>query len=179
MNLGLLDQQLFLAINHLPHPSWADFLALILSGVGTAGFIWFILGLILFIKEEKKDHWFFIPFLLAFLGTWWAVEEIIKPFLGRLRPNLEMGAIIIDGGNNGFSFPSGHATVAFALATVLAAKEKNWRWWLYLLAGAITFSRVYLGKHYPFDVAAGAVFGWVVGRASLWLSRRSRKFLGT
>lgn len=178
MNLSLLDQQLFLTLNHLPHTALTDSLALALSGIGTAGLVWFILGIILFIKEEKKDHWFFAPFLLSFFGGWLAVEHFIKPWFGRLRPPPEMGAMFIGDGSGGFSFPSGHATIAFALAAVLGAKEKSWKWWLYLLAGLIAFSRVYLGKHYPVDVIAGAIFGWIVGQASLEVSRRARKPLG-
>ena len=55
-----LDQQLFLLLNHLPHTSLSDVVALAISGVGTAGVIWFVLATVLFLKEEKKDHWFFI-----------------------------------------------------------------------------------------------------------------------
>jgi undecaprenyl-diphosphatase len=58
-----------------------------------------------------------------------------------------------------YSFPSGHATVAFACATVLALAVPRLAWPLYGLAAAIAFSRVYVGVHYPFDVLAGAVLG--------------------
>jgi undecaprenyl-diphosphatase len=57
------------------------------------------------------------------------------------------------------SFPSGHATVAFASATVLALAVPRLRVPLYVLAALIAFSRVYVGVHYPFDVLAGAVLG--------------------
>jgi undecaprenyl-diphosphatase len=58
-----------------------------------------------------------------------------------------------------FSFPSGHATVAFACATVLAMAVPRLRWPLYALAALIAFSRVYVGVHFPLDVLAGAVLG--------------------
>ncbi|MFZ5844943.1 MAG: phosphatase PAP2 family protein [Patescibacteria group bacterium] len=169
MSLVWLDQQLFLFLNHLPHPPLFDFLALALSGAGTAGFIWFIIGVVIFAREEKKDHWFFLPLVLAFLVGWLAVEEIFKPFFGRLRP---LGA-----NTDGFSFPSGHATIAWALAKILAGEEKRSRWWFYGLAFLIAFSRIYLGQHYPFDVVAGAIFGWGIGASSLWLTRLIRKSL--
>jgi undecaprenyl-diphosphatase len=57
------------------------------------------------------------------------------------------------------SFPSGHATVAFACATVLALAVPRLRVPLFVLAALIAFSRVYVGVHYPFDVLAGAVLG--------------------
>jgi undecaprenyl-diphosphatase len=57
------------------------------------------------------------------------------------------------------SFPSGHATVAFACATVLALAVPRLRVPFFALAALIAFSRVYVGVHYPFDVLAGAVLG--------------------
>ena len=58
-----------------------------------------------------------------------------------------------------YSFPSGHATVAFACATVLALAVPRLAALLYALAALIAFSRVYVGVHYPGDVLAGAVLG--------------------
>lgn len=58
-----------------------------------------------------------------------------------------------------FSFPSGHATVSFACATTLALAVPRLRIPLYTLAALISFSRVYVGVHYPLDVLTGAVLG--------------------
>ena len=58
-----------------------------------------------------------------------------------------------------YSFPSGHATVSFACATVLALAVPRLRVPVFVLAALISFSRVYVGVHYPFDVLAGAVLG--------------------
>ena len=57
------------------------------------------------------------------------------------------------------SFPSGHATVSFACATVLALAVPRLRYPLYALAALISWSRVYVGVHYPLDVVGGAVLG--------------------
>lgn len=65
------------------------------------------------------------------------------------------------------AFPSGHAAAAFATATVLVMALR--RWWVTILALvgalAISYSRIYLGHHYPSDLFAGAVFGVAVGAA--------------
>jgi undecaprenyl-diphosphatase len=62
-----------------------------------------------------------------------------------------------------YSFPSGHATTSFACAATLARfAPRNVVALLYLLAALISFSRVYVGVHYPLDVLAGAALGLVV-----------------
>ena len=126
--------------------------------------MWFALGVILFIREEKRDHRFFVPILLTVGASWILVEKIIKPLVARSRPALELGAIIIGDGRTDFSFPSSHATIAWAFVVVLANKEPRWRWLFFTLATLISFSRIYLGKHYPLDVLAGGLIGWGIGQ---------------
>ena len=60
------------------------------------------------------------------------------------------------------SFPSAHATTSFAAARVYSAAGAP-AVPLYLLAVALSASRLYLGVHYPSDVLAGAVLGSVIG----------------
>lgn len=169
------DQSLFLSINHLPHTSLTNTLGLLLSGVGTAGILWFLLGLFLFFREEKKDRWFFAPLFLAGALSWSIVEVVLKPLVARSRPALELGTIIVGSSmNDSYSFPSGHATIAFAMAVVLSKKEPKWRWMFYVLAVLISLSRILLGKHYPLDVIVGGFLGWCMGYFSLWLAKRMR-----
>ena len=63
------------------------------------------------------------------------------------------------------SFPSGHATSVFAVATALAAFYPRLTWLLYVPAGAIALGRVYLERHYASDVMAGAMIGVLVASA--------------
>ncbi|EKD67284.1 MAG: Undecaprenyl-diphosphatase [uncultured bacterium] len=162
--LLFLDIQLFFLINRLPHNGLIDYFALFLSGIGVAGIVWFILGAILVLKEESKDHRLFIPLGLAGGMTWSLTELIIKPLVARLRPSSALDAAIVVGGFPlGYSFPSGHAASAFALATVLAYIEPKWKKGLYVLAILISLSRIYLGHHYPIDVIVGGLLGWVIG----------------
>lgn len=165
-----VDQQLFFLINHLPHNGLLNTFFLGLSGVGTGGLIWFLLGLWLFLKEEKKDHWFFVPIVLAGVIAFLITDWILKPLVARARPAVEMGAFILGSPSTDYAFPSGHATIAFAMAVVLSKKEPKWRVWFYVLATAIAFSRIYIGKHYPFDVIGGGFIGIIIGWLSLMLA---------
>lgn len=68
------------------------------------------------------------------------------------------------------SFPSSHASVSFAFAVATALAARHWYWALPALtiAALISWSRIYLGLHFPSDIVAGAL----VGAASGWLACR-------
>lgn len=171
-----MDTSLFLAINHLPHTAITDAIALALSGAGSAGLIWFALAGWLFLREERKHHSFFLPIGCAGAASGIIVNAILKPLVARPRPDVSLPAIIVGETSWGYSFPSGHATMAFAGAVVLSKTEPRWRWALYTLAILISLSRIYLGQHYPLDVAAGAGLGWSIGHLSVFLcSHGARK----
>ncbi len=57
------------------------------------------------------------------------------------------------------SFPSGHAQTAFSVATFMVVTFRRRRLWWFAWATLVAVSRVYLGVHFPIDVAAGALTG--------------------
>jgi undecaprenyl-diphosphatase len=67
------------------------------------------------------------------------------------------------------SFPSGHASGAFSVATVIGGRYPKARIPAYTLASLVGFSRIYLGRHYPSDVLGGAVLGIASGIVVLQL----------
>ncbi|MEK7545569.1 MAG: phosphatase PAP2 family protein [Patescibacteria group bacterium] len=62
------------------------------------------------------------------------------------------------------SFPSAHATFAFALAAGVALHNRKWGNALLALAALTAFGRVAVGVHYPSDVVAGAILGLLAGK---------------
>ena len=94
------------------------------------------------------------------------LEAAAKTFVQRARPAETLHDVILRGNSaaHGLSFPSGHAMVIFAIATLVSPYFKGW--WKVLpwaLAAAVCLSRVYLGAHIPLDVCAGAGLGVFIG----------------
>jgi membrane-associated phospholipid phosphatase len=114
-----------------------------------------------------------ISFLLSAL-----LAQILKNVFSMPRPweVFEHGgkyAYFIDGvTRRGFSsFPSGHSTTVFALATMLAIFEKNKKWNVVyvLIAVAVGYSRIYLGQHFLTDVLMGSFLGVMTAVIVHWL----------
>ena len=82
------------------------------------------------------------------------VAYSLKKIVGRPRPLNE---------NEISAFPSGHTTLAFTMATVIGHEYTKLRIPLYAVAFCTAFARVYLGRHYPSDVLAGAAIGTLAG----------------
>jgi len=95
------------------------------------------------------------------------LSQILKRSLGRARPDRAIvGFEALSGNPDRFSFPSGHTAAAFAVAVAFGAGPIGLAAPLFLFAVALGASRVYLGAHYPLDVAAGAAVGTVAGFAA-------------
>lgn len=161
-NLLGLDRSLFFFINHLPHNFIFDTFFGFFTFIGYIGAVWILLGINLYFRR-KKDKKILLPILLAgFLSTF--IELVVKNYIARLRPQYTIpGTIVPYDFYKNYSFPSGHATMSFAGFYVLAKLDKKNRYLYLLLALIISFSRIYLGKHYPSDVVAGAIIGLGIG----------------
>ncbi len=90
-------------------------------------------------------------------------SRVLKEMVGRERPSTTLStARVIAPAAGGKSFPSSHATNNFGAALILSLLYGKRRALWYACAITVAFSRVYVGVHYPLDVAAGAVEGSLI-----------------
>lgn len=105
------------------------------------------------------------------------IEQPVKWLIGRNRPYQNNGRYSFDPFTFDASFPSGHTTHAFMLATVISMHyPKTWvKVTGYSVATLVAFDRINDDIHFTSDVITGAVIGVVVGRAVVFLNRKLRK----
>ncbi|WP_448570449.1 diacylglycerol kinase family protein [Trichothermofontia sp.] len=129
-----------------------------------------VLG-ILWGRQEQRQVW---TCLTAFLGAL-VMNFSLKPLFMRLRPDLWPTLIT----ETSYSFPSGHAlgsTVLYGMIAYLLGRHfPKYQRWFYgaalVLVGLISFSRLYLGVHWPSDVIAGMSIGFLWLMVGVTMSR--------
>ncbi len=117
---------------------------------------------------------------LVALAIGFVSSAVIKEITMRPRPFAVLPDVrVLVGAPHSYALPSGHTTSAFGAASgvLLAAKRflgrvPVWGWGMLALAAAIAYSRLYVGVHWPTDVAAGIVLGMASGRAGVHLALR-------
>ena len=124
------------------------------------GAIFSTLIAIAFIAFGTKDiKYLGIEFLIV-LGISQVIVQGLKKVLSRERPYKiieQLNTFGID--LSDYSFPSGHTTASFSIASTLALNIPKLSIFVFSLALIIGISRIYLGVHYPTDVAAGIILG--------------------
>jgi undecaprenyl-diphosphatase len=165
--LRISDQALLLLAQGPGNP-WLDWVMAIISLLGSAEVTGILVLLLVLLNRRLPwsawQRW--VPLAVFALLT--AVEVVGKlvihqpsPPLGFLR-GPKMPGVGLD---TGYSFPSGHMTRVtlvfglFALRLVRRTRQPAWLWACVVAVWTVGFSRVYLGEHWPADVAGGILLG--------------------
>ena len=169
--LSNIDSDLFLFLNGL-HTGWMDKVMVLITDM----WAWFPLYLLLIywtVKQYgKRCWWVFLFVALVLLCTDQLASHVCKPVFHRLRPcyNTDFQDLIhlpkgMAGGKYGFV--SSHAANTFGIAAFLTPALRKYHPWaaivLYLWAFISSYSRIYIGYHYPGDILCGAILGILIG----------------
>lgn len=162
---GNLDEQLFSLINDDLNSQYLDQPMLIITHLGDP----LTQGLVaggFYLAGEKDTAYLLTSALAKVAWTTTALKSISqRPRPGVTNPNVNfVGDYQI---KNNRSFPSGHTTGAFAVATVLSEQYPQYTPHFYTYSTLVGISRIYCGVHYPTDVLAGAVLGYVIGNSTI------------
>jgi membrane-associated phospholipid phosphatase len=173
--LDALDANIFLAINHLPHTRFLNAFFYSLTTIFNIVAPWYGEMGIMALRDRKHARTIIREGILPLLITSSLTEMVIKPYFKRRRPFIAIIQAIVIGKKPGtWSFPSGHAAAAFAGAWLLNHQRPRFSLLRYFIASMVGFSRIYLGDHYPGDVATGSLFGLLSAEFFHRLLRRSK-----
>lgn len=162
------DISLFYLLNsQLTHP----FLDILMSFVSRkANFLGLLLlvWLVIFILGGGKGRRVAIVVLLVVLiGD--LISGLLKDIFQRIRPcDALTGVRLLVGCGDSYSFPSNHAMNVFGGAIYLSYAYPRYLALFIFVAGLVSYSRVYLGVHYPLDVIGGGVFGVLWAGLVIW-----------
>lgn len=165
-----IDTDVFLFLNGL-HSSWLDPIMFQLTKqlVWTPLFAFVIYALF---KNHKKDAWWYllgIAFVILFSDQ--LISSFMKPYFGRLRPShqpeLEGLVHLVNNYRGGlYGFASSHAGNSFGVAFFLWLSTRStirWIGWMFAWAAIFSYTRIYLGVHFPGDIFVGALVGMCIG----------------
>ncbi len=165
-----LDERLYRFVYGGDTATLVSQVMLFLTWIGNGWSMLVLLPLLLFQRSRR-----FAATLLVALVAQTIVVWALKRLVERVRPYITLGTHPTYGKPTDFSFPSGHATgsftvAAFVVVVCMATPSVRGRHAIalatVLIAVGIATSRVYLGVHYPSDVAFGALLGGAIGYAA-------------
>lgn len=165
-----IDRRLLLFLNGLHNPLF-DSIMWIVSGT----YIWipfYVLLLYLLIRKYGKDSiWLLVGVAITILICDQVTTGFMKPYFARFRPSHEPsldGLLHLVNGYRGglYGFASSHAANAFGVTIFIWLALKSYYRWIGLIfigSTLVSYSRIYLGVHYPSDILVGALIGVFTG----------------
>ena len=170
--MNSMNTYFFEKINFLAgHNIWLD--RFMIFSADWLGYL-MILGLAIFLtKDWRKWRGMFLVSVGSAIIARFGFVTFIRWFYYHPRPFMVLQDInqLVDHETTS-SFPSGHTSFYFALATGLYIYNKKAGRTYLILAGLMGFARIFVGVHWPLDIVAGAVLGIVVAMAGKFLYKK-------
>ncbi len=162
--LKIIDETLFLFLNFSIANPITDLIMPIITSDMLLRVGYGLTVILLLWKGDARLRWLVLFSALALLLSDQTSSKLLKPMIERIRPCHVLTDInLLVGCGGGYSMPSSHAANAFAQAALFSITVKKTKWYLWVIAGVIAISRVFVGVHYPFDVLAGTALGSLIG----------------
>ncbi|MCZ4694238.1 phosphatase PAP2 family protein [Ancylomarina euxinus] len=168
--LNQLDQELLLFLNGIHSPFFDSFMFLISGKLVWAAFYLSIIVQIYRTYGWKNCLYLLVAIILVIVCCDQMASGILKPTFQRFRPSRspELADLVhtVNGYRGGkYGFASSHAANVFGLATFCSLLFRNRKLRLFLFSWAIlvSYSRIYLGVHYPGDIIVGTAIGLFFG----------------
>ncbi len=154
-----LDIAVFHAINGSFTNSFLDWFMPFITEKSNFTFLFIAVAALIVFRGKRKGRWGL--FLLVFtVITSDFISNLLKHAVMRVRPCSALeGVRLLVGCGHSYSLPSGHATNISAAMVFLTTRYKRYFPVFITIALAVSYSRVYVGVHYPIDVITGAVLG--------------------
>jgi len=167
-----LDKELFLFLNLKLQNRFFDFLMPFITEFKNWRILFFLIMLAMLIFGRKKERIAAVLVLIVLGVADSSVNLLLKSWIGRVRPcNVFSQVHLLAGCSHSGSFPSSHAANIFAAGTILTFFYRRvWLIWLAIVV-TVSFSRIYVGVHYPLDVVGGAFYGILLGTLVLIVSK--------
>ena len=159
-----IDLAIFYFFNHTLSTGFLDKFFSIITDVNNWYIAYIILAGIAVTKGGKRGRIAVAGIIILIIFTDQTGYKLLKEIFQRIRPcNVLPDVITPIDCRGSFSFPSNHALNNFAAATFLWRLFPKFKWVFFITAFFVALSRVYLGLHYPSDIAVGAIIGATFG----------------